>query len=121
MQISRKKLNQNLKNQIYQLLYQVVADLKNSQEAQLFLESFLSKNELEVTARRLGIAYFLNKGKSYSNIKNNLAVSSTSIAAVASQIKKDKGAKIALEKIHADEWADKWANRLTGIIKIKQK
>ena len=121
MQISQKKLNQNLKNQIYQLLYQVITDLKNPEEAQLFLESFLSKNELEFMARRLGIAYFLNKGKSYSNIKNNLAVSSTSIAAVAQLIKKDKGAKVALEKIHAEEWADKWANRLTGMIKIKSK
>ena len=112
MQISKKRLNQNLKNQIYKLLYQVITDIQNPNEAQVLLESFLSKNELEVIARRLGIAYFLDKGKSYANIKDNLAVSSTTIAAVAKDMQNKKGFKISLGKIRAEEWANKWSKKI---------
>ena len=112
MQISKKRLNQNLKNQIYKLLYQVITDIQNPDEAHILLESFLSKNELEVIARRLGIAYFLDKGKSYANIKDNLAVSSTTIAAVAKDMKTKKGFKVALGKIRAEEWANKWSKKI---------
>ena len=112
MQISKKRLNQNLKNQIYKLLYQVITDIQNPNEAQVLLESFLSKNELEVIARKLGIAYFLDKGKSYANIKDNLAVSSTTVAAVAKNMQNKKGFKIALGKIRAEEWSDKWSKKI---------
>lgn len=112
MQISKKHLNQNLKNQIYKLLYQVITDIQNPNEARVLLESFLSKNELEVITRRLGIAYFLDKGKSYTNIKDNLAVSSTTVAAVAKDMKTKKGFKVALGKIRAEEWANKWSKKI---------
>ena len=94
------------------MLYQVITDIQNPNEAQVLLESFLSKNELEVIARRLGIAYFLDKGKSYTNIKDNLAVSSTTIAAVAKDMKTKKGFKVALGKIRAEEWANKWSKKI---------
>jgi uncharacterized protein YerC len=121
MQLSKKKVNKNLERQVYSLLFQVVADIKNPDEARVFLESFLSKNELEVISRRLGIAYFLDKGKSYANIKDNLAVSSTTIAAVAKEMQNKKGFKIALGKIRAEEWANKWTKRLSKMIKIRRK
>jgi uncharacterized protein YerC len=121
MQLSKKNLNQNLKDQIYKLLYQVITDLKTPAEAKEFLQSFLGKNELEVISRRLGIVYFLKKGKTYADIKKNLGVSSTTIASITREMKRGKGFKIALQKIQADQWADKWSKKLVKMIKIRRK
>ena len=112
MQVSKKQVNPNLKKQIYQLLYQVLADIHSKKEAEIFLNEVLTENELEMLAKRLGVAYYLDKGRSYANIKTNLRLSSATISAVADQMKKGRGFKIALEKIRAEEWANKWAKRI---------
>ena len=121
MQVSRKKISPNAKKQIYSLLHKVVADIKNPYEAKEFLTSFLGKNEQEIIARRLGITYLLNKCKTYSFIKKNLAVSSTTVARIAKQLDKGKGFKVALSKIAADEWADRWAQKISLVFSKKQK
>lgn len=113
MQVSKKQVNPNLKRQIYQLLYQVLADIRSKKEAEIFLKEVLTDTELEMLAKRLGVAYYLDKGRSYSNIKTNLRLSSATISAVADQMRKGKGFKIALEKIRAEEWADKWAKKIS--------
>lgn len=119
MRTSKKLVNQNLKKQIHQLLYQVVADIKAPAEAKILLEDFLSKEELEVVTRRLAIAYFIAKGKSYADIKKMLGVSSTTIASIAPQIQKQPGYQLALKKIQAEEWAQNWANKIGGFLKRK--
>jgi len=121
MQVSKKKISPKIKKQISDLLYQVISDIKNPTEVKEFLASFLGDNEQEVITRRLGITYFLEKGKTYSWIKENLAVSSTTVATVARQSKKGQGFKVALEKIHADEWADRWAQKIGRMFSKKQK
>lgn len=113
MQVSKKQVNPNLKKQVYQLLYQVLADIRSKKEAEIFLNEVLTETELEMLAKRLGVAYYLDKGRSYSNIKTNLRLSSATISGVAEQMKKGKGFKIALEKIRAEEWADKWAKKIS--------
>ncbi|MBM3205555.1 hypothetical protein FJZ41_01740 [Candidatus Shapirobacteria bacterium] len=113
MQISKKKVNPAVKKQVDDLLSKVIADIKNPTEAKEFLKSFLGENEQEALLRRLGIAYLLTKGKTYSFIKKNLAVSSTTVASIAKQLDKGKGFKVALSKIAADEWADRWAQKIT--------
>lgn len=115
MQVSKKKVNQALAKQIYGLLYQTLADLRGPEEIESFLKDFLTKTEQEVLAKRLAIAYWLSKSRSYENIRNNLAVSSTTIAAVQKIIKK-KGVQLALKKIAADEWANKWVQKLGGMM-----
>ena len=121
MQVSKKKISPKIKKHISDLLYQVIADTKNPAEVKEFLASFLGDNEQEAIARRLGITYFLEKGKTYSWIKENLAVSSTTVATVARQVKKGQGYKIALQKIHADEWADRWAQKIGQMFNKKNK
>lgn len=120
MQVSKKLINPNLKKQVYQLLYQVLADIRSKKEAEIFLREVLTETELEMIAKRLGIAYYLDKGRSYSNIKNNLKLSSATISAVAEQMRKGKGFEIALQKIRAEEWADKWAKRISKRFKGKR-
>ena len=121
MQVSKKKTSPKIKKQISDLICQVIADIKNPDEVKDFLNSFLGNNEQEVITRRLGITYFLEKGKTYSWIKENLSVSSTTVASVAREIKKGKGFKIALQKIHADEWADRWAQKIGQMFKRGKK
>lgn len=120
MRTSKKKINKNLARQIYRLLYQVIADTHNPKEVEEFFKDFLSETELEILAKRLAIAYWLNKSRNYENIKTNLSVSSTTIATVVQQMKKP-GFKKALEKIHADEWATLWAKKIGKVMKFGRK
>jgi len=120
MQVSKKQVNPNLKKQIYQLLYQVLADIRSQKEAEIFLNEVLTETELEMLAKRLGVAYYLDKGRSYSNIKTNLRLSSATISSVAEQMRKGKGFETALSKIRAEEWANKWAKKISKRFKGKR-
>lgn len=117
MQVSKKQINPNLKNQLYRLVYQVVADIRSEKEAKIFLKEILTENELEILVKRLGTAYYLDKGRSYSNIKTNLHLSSATISTVAEQMRKGKGFEIVLKKIRADEWASRWAKKINKGLK----
>lgn len=118
MQVSKKQINPHLKKQIYQLLYQTLADIRSKKEIETFLKEALTKTELEIFAKRLGTAYYLDKGRSYSNIKANLKLSSATISGVAEHMKKGRGFEIALNKIQAEEWASRWAKKLSKRFKI---
>lgn len=117
MRLSKKKINQRIEKQIFNIFYQVIADIQNPQEARVFLEDILTKAELEALTKRLAVALYLEKGRSYDNIKKNLKVSSATVATVAEQMKKGKGFEIALKKIRAEEWAERWTKRIGGIVK----
>lgn len=120
MQVSKKKINKNLENQFFKLLYQVIADIHHPKEAEIVLKDILQNTELKVTAKRLAIAYWLDKGRSYEDIKTNLAVSSATVSGIAEKMKKKSGIEIALQKIRADEWADRWVKKINKTFKIKK-
>lgn len=115
MRTSDQKLNSSLKNQIINTLSQTIADLKDSKEAHKFLGSFLTDSELEAFAKRLAVAYWLKKGRSYNNIKQNLKVSSATIATVQSVLDSE-GFQLALKKIEAEEWANQWAEKIRKLV-----
>ncbi len=117
MQVSKKKINPKIEKQIFGLFFQAINDLKNPQEVKEFLEAILTKTELEAIVKRLAVAHYLEKGRTYENIKKSLAVSSATIAAVQEQLGKGKGFDLALEKIRAEEWADKWAKKISQLVK----
>ncbi len=116
MQVSKQKINANLGRQLFKTLYQLVVDLKNSSDAESVISSLLTEVELTSIAKRLAVAYWLTKGRSYSNIKDNLKVSSATIAEVKVQLK-TPGWKLAIQKITAEEWATAWDQRLRGVFK----
>jgi len=121
VQISKKKLAPKVKKQVYDLLYKVIADIGNPQEVKEFLGSFLGDNEKEAISRRLAIAYLLKKGKTYAFIKDYLSVSSTTVASIAREMEKEKGFEVAFKKIRADEWAERWAKKITHVFKKSKK
>ena len=114
MRTSQEKINSTLNKRIKLSLNQVVSDLKNEDEVKHFLNDFLTDSEYEVFAKRLAVAYWLRKGRSYKNIKTNLKVSSATIASVQSMIEK-KGFALAISKLEAEEWANQWAERFKKI------
>lgn len=116
MRTSDQKLNPSLKNQIVKTFIQTLADLKDFKEIEVFLQDFLTEAEIEAFSKRLAVAYWLKKGRSYSNIKQNLRVSSATIASVQSSLD-SSGFNLALKKIEAEEWASQWAEKIRKHIK----
>ena len=112
----RKKINPSLKRQLAKTLAQTVTDLKVLDETHTFFSDFLTESEYEAFAKRLAIAYWLRKGRSYSNIKQNLKVSSATIATVQST-RKTEGFQLALKKIEAEEWANIWSERIRKFVR----
>jgi len=115
MRTSDKKINLTLKKQIINSLAQAISDLNDSKEARIFLDDFFTEAELEAFTKRLAVAYWLSKGRSYTNIKTNLKVSSATIASVQSKLDRS-GFQLALNKIEAEEWADLWSKRFKKIV-----
>ena len=116
MQVSARKLNHHIERQIFAVLHQMLGDAKNAEEVKILLNNLLSEAEHVVLAKRLAIAVFLDKGRSYENIKNILKVSSATIASVQ-EMMGDPGFQLALRKIKAEEWADGWAKKIGGLVR----
>jgi uncharacterized protein YerC len=115
MQVSKQKLNKTLEKQVYEMFYQLMADLKTPEEAQVLLTDLLSETERQVIAKRLAIALFLDKGRSYEDIKNTLKVSSATIATVQ-DLMSHSGMQLALTKVKAEVWADEWAGKISSFV-----
>jgi len=116
MRTSEKHLNPSLKTQIGKTFSQAIADLRDLNESEEFLKDFLTNSEYDAFSKRLAIAYWLKKGRSYNNIKDNLKVSSATIASVQSMMR-NKGFKLILKKIEAEEWANQWSEKIKKFIK----
>lgn len=115
MRVSNKQLNSSLRNQIVASLAQAINDFKNFNQMKSFLTDFFTDAELETYAKRLAIAYWLKKGRSYENIRKNLKVSSATIAEVRQTMDKP-GFEQAIKTIEADEWANVWATKIQKFV-----
>ena len=116
MRTSEKKLNASLEKEINEAFAQTICDLRDLGETKSFLKDFFNTTEFEAFSKRLAIAYWLKKGRSYNNIKENLKVSSATIATVQSMMDKT-GFKLALKKMEAEEWANQWSEKIKRFIK----
>lgn len=116
MRLSKNKVNPHLRKELYRTLHQALADCKNPEEVEEFLSAFLSPAEHETLAKRVAVAYWLDKGRGYENIRDNLKVSSATIASIQQHMQKN-GVRIALQKIKAEEWANLWAQKIQRFTK----
>ncbi|MFC1711155.1 YerC/YecD family TrpR-related protein [Patescibacteria group bacterium] len=117
MQVSKSRLKKEVKKRIFNTFYQAVGDIKNSKEAQLFVSDFLTEMEKITLAKRLMVAYLLEKGKSYEFIKKEIRVSSATIASVDKMMgKKSRGFALVLKKIEADQWASNTAKKVSKFV-----
>lgn len=120
MQVSKQNVSKSIEKKIFKSLYQVIADLKKPNEVEKFLDDVLSETERTVLAKRLGIAYYLSKNKSYEAIRQDLKVSSATIASVQKWLEKGgEGLQLAIKAIEADEWAGEMAEKVSlGLKKV---
>jgi uncharacterized protein YerC len=116
MRVSGTKVNPALEKQIYAMFIQAITDLRDNLETKSFLRDFFNETEYETFVKRLAIAYWLKNKRSYQNIKDNLKVSSATIAMVQSILDKP-GIKLILKKVEAEQWANKWAEKIKRFIR----
>lgn len=118
MQLSKKRLNRNLEKQIRQMLLGVLSEVRTAEQAGEILGDLLTEVEMMAAVKRMAIAIYLDKGRSYEDIKNQLKVSSATIAVVAEQIG-NPGYQEVIRRVKADEWATEWSGKIgKGLRKI---
>ena len=118
MQLSKKKINKNLNLQLKNMFLGMLAEVRSPEEVETLLQDLLTETEKEVVLKRLGIAVYLDKKRSYEDIKNNIKVSSATIATVAEAMG-NPGFQEIIRRIKADQWAKETSsNIMKGIKKI---
>ncbi len=117
---SKIQVNTHLKREIERGFVKTLSDLKSVEQLSVFVHDFFSESEIESMTKRLAIAYWLKKGRSYRNIIDNLKVSAATVASVQESMNKE-GFKLALKQLEAEEWANKWSERIKRIVKTSPK
>ncbi len=102
---------QGLQKEIKNTFFQTLEDLKTKENFETFLNDFLDQDELKKLYKRLAISYWLKKGRSAENIKNNIGAIDKEIVAIKSKMGK-AGYKLALKLMEAEEWANVWSEKI---------
>lgn len=113
MQVSKQKMNATIARQIEEVFFQLITDTKTTEEARLLFSDLLTPTEQQAIYKRLAIALFLDKGRSYENIKQYLKVSSATIASVH-EIMGNPGMLLATNKVKADHFANEWSAKIAA-------
>lgn len=113
-------MNPSLKKGLFSTFSQMLDDLKDKKEIETFLKDFFDDEELERYIKRISIAYWIKKGRDEENIKRNLLATSKEIKLAREMLNKD-GVKLAIKKIEAEEWANKWVEKIQKFKKIASK
>jgi len=92
--ISRRFLNKELENHIFELFLETIVDIRNSDDARNFIEDLLSPTEKIMLIKRLAIAVLLTKGYTYDDIDDTLKVSRSTIMNVSIWLKHGKSGYI---------------------------
>ncbi len=116
MQQSLKPLNKNIENQLEKMLFGILAETDSPEKIKMVFEDLFTEGERMAVLKRMGIAIYLDKGRSYEDIKTNIKVSSATIASVADKYR-NEGWQEMIKMIKADEWASEWTDKLSGKIK----
>lgn len=75
-------MNEKLKSQAMDRLFQAVLSLENVEECYCFFEDICTINELQALAQRLEVAGMLRKQKTYVEITEKTGASTTTIGRV---------------------------------------
>jgi len=119
MQISKQSLNPKLAKELDLALVQLVTDLRSTEETADVLKEIFSQTERVAIMKRLGIAVLLDKGWSYEKIKQNLKVSSATIASIQDRMG-SPGLHTAIEKVRVNVMADSLAEKLSKMFSFSR-
>ncbi len=122
MQISKKKINPKLQIKIEEMFAQVIADIKTKEQALIFIKDFLTETERVALSKRLALTLYLDRKKSYEEIKKEIGISSATIASVQNCLeKKEEGFIMALNLMKANQWAEKWTDKVSNLFGKRKK
>lgn len=81
-QVSKYPISKNVSDRIFEIFLETFVKIKSKNEADQFITDLLSPTEKIVLAKRLAIAFLLEKGHDYRAIQHILHVSAPTIASV---------------------------------------
>ena len=85
--VSKRLINNNLENRIFEVFIKTIVDLKKPIDVQNFLNDLLSPVERIMLIKRLAIAILLTKGYTYEKIDETIKVSNPTIMKVSLGLK----------------------------------
>lgn len=115
MRTSDSPLDPDLEEEISHLLPQLLTDIHSEREMEIFLHDFFTKKEIQVFSKRLAIIYWLRRKRSYKEMKDQIKVSSATIASMQ-EVAVRPGIEIAWRVLEANEWAEKISSRIKRIV-----
>jgi len=115
--ISRRFLNKELENHIFELFLKTIVEIRNSDDARNFIEDLLSPTERVMLIKRLAIAVLLTKGYTYDDIDDTLKVSRSTIMNVSIWLKNGKsGYTKAVKKILETQKRKEFIDKIEEIL-----
>lgn len=103
-QVSKYQVSASVYKRIAEILLKTLAKIRTHEEAELFLNDLLTPTEKIMLAKRLSIAFLLEKGYDFRTIVSTLKVSSSTIASVNIKRKYgSKGYRLMIQKLMDEE------------------
>lgn len=81
-QISKYPISKEVADRIFEVFLKTFVEIKSKEDADQFISDFLTPTEKIVLAKRLAIAFLLEKGCDYQTIQKIIKVSAPTIASV---------------------------------------
>lgn len=115
--ISRRLLNKELEDYIFELFIKTITDLKDPNEVRNFLADLLSPIEKIMLVKRLAIAVLLTRGYTYDAIDETLKVSRPTIMNVSHSLKHgESGYQQAVKKILEHQKREEIGDKIEEIL-----
>lgn len=103
-QVSKYPLSKNIADRIFEIFLNTFVRIHNKQEADQFISDLLTPTEKIMLAKRLAIAFLLEKGYEYRTVQRIIKVSSGTITSVnISRHHGSEGYKKVIAKIIKEE------------------
>ena len=117
-QVSRRVLDKELEDYIFNNFVKTIAKLKKPTENQNFLADLLSPIERTMLIKRLSIAVMLTKGYTYEQIDHTLKVSRPTIKNISLSLKYAQrgGWQKAVDEILKDQKREAFFNKIEEIL-----
>jgi uncharacterized protein YerC len=87
VQISKKLLDKELEEEIYNQLWYSLGKVNNSKKTSEFFSDFLTKTEKLMLAKRFATAILIKRGRTANDIRHSIHVSFSTVGSVSSWIK----------------------------------
>lgn len=122
-QVSKNKLNSSVYEKIFSLFPQFLSRMTSIGNQSVLINSFFTRTEKIVFAKRIAIAFMLVKGYSYRQISGKIKVSTSTILKIADSISNNISVKKELDIIAKEESFKEFLNsigyKLTTILPPK--